>query len=190
MRIISGKFKNRKINFPMSLKTRPLKDSVRENIFNVLSHSKNSKISLKNSKVLDLYAGTGSFGLECMSREASKVVFVENNISALKELEKNIKKIDIENISTLHQMDVAFFFNKFLRKGSFERFDIVFFDPPYKNKEYLDILNILRDMRVLNKNHIVVIHREKNTKEDINRSIKVIENRIYGRSEIFFGKIV
>ncbi len=110
MRIISGKFKNRKINFPMSLKTRPLKDSVRENIFNVLSHSKNSKISLKNSKVLDLYAGTGSFGLECMSREASKVVFVENNISALNELEKNIKKIDIENISTLHQMDVAFFF--------------------------------------------------------------------------------
>ena len=77
MRIIGGKLKNKKLHFPKNLKTRPLKDSVRENIFNILSHSNNVGFDIKNSEVLDLYAGTGSFGLECVSREASKVVFVE-----------------------------------------------------------------------------------------------------------------
>jgi len=66
MRIISGKFKNKKLYFPKNLKTRPLKDSVKENIFNILNHSNNINIEIKNSNVIDLYAGTGSFGLECL----------------------------------------------------------------------------------------------------------------------------
>ena len=91
MRIIGGKLKNKKLHFPKNLKTRPLKDSVRENIFNILSHSNNVDIDIKNSEVLDLYAGTGSFGLECVSREASKVVFVENDLDALTNLKKILK---------------------------------------------------------------------------------------------------
>ena len=84
MRIIGGKLKNKKIYFPNNSKTRPLKDSVRENIFNIIKHSNNNGIEIKGSKVLDLYAGTGSFGLESVSREASKVVFVENNTAMSK----------------------------------------------------------------------------------------------------------
>ena len=95
MRIISGKFKNKKLCFPENSKTRPLKDSVRENIFNILSHSNNVGVNIKNSEVLDLYAGTGSFGLECVSREASRVVFVENDLNALTNLKKNIKIINV-----------------------------------------------------------------------------------------------
>ena len=83
MRIISGKFKNKKLSFGKNSKTRPLKDSVRENIFNILTHSQNMHVEIKNSNILDLYAGTGSFGLECMSRDASHVLFVENNEHAL-----------------------------------------------------------------------------------------------------------
>ena len=75
MRIISGKFKNKKLHFPNNLKTRPLKDSVKENIFNILNHSNNINIEIKNSNVIDLYAGTGSFGLECLSRGTSRVFF-------------------------------------------------------------------------------------------------------------------
>ena len=78
MRVISGKFKNKKLNFPKNLKTRPLKDSVKENIFNILEHSKKINIKIKNSNILDLYSGCGSFGIETLSREASSVLFVEN----------------------------------------------------------------------------------------------------------------
>ena len=68
MRIISGKFKNKKLFFPKNLQTRPLKNSVRENIFNIIEHSNKINTSFKNSNVLDLYAGSGSFGLESLSR--------------------------------------------------------------------------------------------------------------------------
>ena len=76
MRIISGKYRGKKIKYINSLITRPLRDIVRENIFNVLTHGKNININIEKSNVLDLYAGVGSFGIECISRNASKVVFV------------------------------------------------------------------------------------------------------------------
>ena len=79
MRIISGRFKNKKLYFPKNLNTRPLRDSVRENIFNIIEHSKKIEVKIKNSNILDLYAGSGSFGIECLSRGASIMTFVENN---------------------------------------------------------------------------------------------------------------
>ena len=66
MRIISGKLKGKKINFIKVNSTRPLKDSVKENIFNVLLHSNKIEVTLDDAKVLDLYSGFGSFGLECL----------------------------------------------------------------------------------------------------------------------------
>ena len=78
MRIIGGFLKGRKIFNPVDNSTRPLKDMVRESIFNILNHSKNESVNLKKSKILDLFSGTGSFGLECISRGASKVFFFEN----------------------------------------------------------------------------------------------------------------
>ena len=75
MRIIGGKFKNRKLIFPKNFKTRPLKDSVKENIFNILEHSKKINIQIKNSDILDLYSGCGSFGIETLSRGAATVFF-------------------------------------------------------------------------------------------------------------------
>ena len=103
MRIIGGKLKNKKLHFPKNLKTRPLKDSVRENIFNILSHSNNIGINIKKSAILDLYAGTGSFGFECISREASEVIFVENDLDALTSLEKNIKNLNPQNKKVWHK---------------------------------------------------------------------------------------
>ena len=90
MRIISGKLKGKSIIFLKSLTTRPLKDSVKENIFNVISHSNLFQINLNNAEVLDLYSGVGSFGLECISRGAKKITFVEKNRAALGVLNKNL----------------------------------------------------------------------------------------------------
>ena len=77
MRIISGKLKGKSINFIKNSVTRPLKDSVKENIFNVLCHSNLIKTKIEKANILDLYSGVGSFGLECISRGAKKVKFIE-----------------------------------------------------------------------------------------------------------------
>ena len=75
MRIISGKYKNKKIILPKDKLTRPLRDQVKESIFNIILHSNLLKIDLRNSKILDLFSGSGSFGLECLSRYAKNIVF-------------------------------------------------------------------------------------------------------------------
>tara|TARA_Y100000590_G_scaffold91963_1_gene103917 strand:- start:3005 stop:3577 length:573 start_codon:yes stop_codon:yes gene_type:complete len=188
MRIIGGKLKNKKLHFPENLKTRPLKDSVRENIFNILSHSNSIDIDIKDSSVLDLYAGTGSFGLECVSREASKVTFVENDLDALKSLEKNIKNIDSENKTILLTRDVIEFFNNLTLELHKENFNIIFLDPPYQDKKFIEIIEIIKKKGMLSKKHIIIIHREIRSENHINKHLNIIENRTYGRSEIFFGR--
>ena len=90
MRVISGNLKGRTINFLKNAKTRPLKDSVRENIFNILNHSNFLKTKIEGSIVLDLYSGIGSFGIECISRGSKKLnlYFVEHDIQAADILKK------------------------------------------------------------------------------------------------------
>ena len=73
MRIIAGKLKGCTLHIPKDKITRPLKDIARESIFNLLTHSNKILLRLKQSNVLDLYAGTGSFGLECLSRQAKRI---------------------------------------------------------------------------------------------------------------------
>ena len=77
MRIISGNLKGKKILDPLDKSTRPLKDMVRESIFNIIEHSKNESVVIKNANILDIFAGTGSFGIECLSRGAKHVIFFE-----------------------------------------------------------------------------------------------------------------
>ena len=89
MRIISGLYKGKKILLPTDKNTRPLKDLTKESIFNLIIHSKFSKIELERSNVLDLFAGSGSFGLECLSRKSNFVTFVENYRSVIKILKNN-----------------------------------------------------------------------------------------------------
>ena len=75
MRIIGGNFKGKKILKPYDKSTRPLKDIVRESIFNIIEHSKNEYVDLEGARILDLFSGTGSFGIECISRGAAEVIF-------------------------------------------------------------------------------------------------------------------
>ena len=106
MRIIAGKFKGIKLYTPTDKKIRPLKDMVRESIFNFLTHSNKILFQLEQSNVLDLYSGTGSFGLECLSRGVCKTVFIEKEKEAIKILEKNIKKLKVKNETKIFSDDV------------------------------------------------------------------------------------
>ena len=96
MRIIAGNLKGSTLHMPKDKNTRPLKDLARESIFNLLTHSNKILSQLKQSNVLDLYAGTGSFGLECLSRQARNVCFVEKKKDAIEILEKNIEKLKVK----------------------------------------------------------------------------------------------
>ena len=91
MRIISGIFKGKKILIPKDIKTRPLKDLTKESIFNIIAHSIKFRINIKDSNILDLFSGVGSFGIECLSRGVRKVVFVENYNGVLPILKKKFE---------------------------------------------------------------------------------------------------
>ena len=95
MRIISGLFKGKKIIEPKDLKTRPLKDLTKESIFNIISHSNKFKININKANILDIFSGVGSFGLECLSRGARYVTFIENYKDVLLILKKKPIKFEI-----------------------------------------------------------------------------------------------
>tara|TARA_B100001029_G_C15024163_1_gene432500 strand:+ start:528 stop:1097 length:570 start_codon:yes stop_codon:yes gene_type:complete len=188
MRIISGKFKKQNIFFPKNTKTRPLKDSVRENIFNILEHSRKFNIQIKNSNVLDLYSGSGSFGFEALSRFASKISFVENDIDAIQNLKKNIKNFKLKNYETsLYEQDVFDFFEDLTLNM---KFDIIFIDPPYAEDKFLNLIKIIYKKQILSKNHIIILHREKKSFENFDlEELSILENKVYGRSLIIFFKL-
>ena len=188
MRIIGGKFRNKKINFPKNIKTRPLKDSVRENIFNILIHSYIVDIDFLSFYVLDLYAGSGSFGIECLSRGASNVIFVEKDLDALFNLKKNINNINLSKNSKIIPKDISRFFDDIILEHN-KKFNIIFLDPPYKDKSFINCLKVIKKNDLLDKKHILIIHREVKSKDNLEKYLNIIESRVYGRSEIFFGRI-
>ena len=127
MRIISGRYRGKQIQFIKSQTTRPLKDSVKENIFNILIHSKKINTKIEGSNVLDLYSGIGSFGIECFSRKAKKVTFIEENNKIIKVLKKNLNLlIEDEKAIILNEKveEILLYYKK-------EKFNIIFFDPPF-----------------------------------------------------------
>ena len=187
MRIIAGTFRGKKILEPKDTLTRPLKDLTKESIFNILNHSSKFEINLKKSNILDLFSGVGSFGIECLSRGSKEVVFVEKYNAVLPILKKNLKNLKlIENYKIIEKdiYDVAFFTS--LEK----KFDIIFMDPPYKDKNLSILLDNIKNEKILNKNGILVVHRHKNEKDLIPKKFKVIEEKKYGLSKIIFLSII
>ncbi len=185
MRIISGQFKNKKIFQPKDKSTRPLKDLVKESIFNIIEHSKFIKINIKNSQVLDLFSGTGSFGLECISRGAKKVFFFENYIPAINVLEKNINILNCNEKAEIFKKNIF----EILKKHEFleNSFEIIFLDPPFLEKEINSLLEILIDKKLLTKNGIIILHRSKKNKDVFTEKFKITISKKYGLSKIIFG---
>src|SRR5210317_1880952 len=184
MRIISGFLKGKKIDFLKSSITRPLRDFVKENIFNILNHSKLITIPLKNINILDLYSGVGSFGIECVSRQIGEITFVERDKTALNILKKNIKNLNIENITEVIQSYIVSYIENAKKK-----FDIIFLDPPFAEKAFINELKKIKESKIINNNHLVIIHREKKSNDDLNEVLSVMLTKTYGRSKILFGKL-
>ena len=184
MRIISGNFKGRKILTPNDIKTRPLKDLTKESIFNILKHSNKFNVEIKNSVVLDLFAGVGSFGIECLSNEAKYVTFVENYNGVLPILKKNLSNLKLDKKYEIIEQNI--FTGLKLAKSNY---DIIFLDPPYKDKNISELIDKIFEINLLSKSGIIVTHRNKNVKDKYSKNFRILEEKTYGISKISFGNL-
>jgi len=183
MRIISGTFKGKKILTPNDIKTRPLKDLTKESIFNILKHSNKFNVEIKNSIVLDLFAGVGSFGIECLSNGAKYVTFVENYNGVLPILEKNLSNLNVDKKFEIIEKNI--FTELKLTKNDY---DIIFLDPPYKDN-IAKLIDKIFEINLLNKNGIIILHRNKKVKEEYSKNFNILEEKNYGISKILFGNL-
>ena len=188
MRIIAGKLKGTTLHLPQNKIIRPLKDRARESIFNLLTHSNKMSFQFEKSNILDLYAGTGSFGLECLSRQARSVCFIEKANDARKILEKNIEKLKVKKNVDIFFDDV---FDSIKKQNIFKlKFDLIFCDPPFKDLGIRKLIQLIFSTNILRKDGILILHRNKNIKERLPNDFKIIDKRIYGISEVTFGKFL
>tara|TARA_B110000008_G_C16929482_1_gene548123 strand:- start:692 stop:1252 length:561 start_codon:yes stop_codon:yes gene_type:complete len=185
MRIISGKNKGKTIIPPLDKNTRPLRDIVKEAIFNLIEHSKKFDVLIPDANILDLFSGSGSFGLECISRGAQKVIFIENYSSVLKILNRNILNIKGENIGHIIEKNCFDFFDQTTTFNY--KFELIFLDPPYKEKKINSIIEKIKESKILKENGIIIIHRHKNDEVEITNKLNILDQRIYGISKIIFG---
>ena len=184
MRIISGSFKGKKILEPKNQITRPLKDLTKESIFNIIIHTKKFNIELSNSKVLDLFSGVGSFGLECLSRGSSNLIFVESYKEVLPVLRRNITSINCQENSVIYEKDIIKNFDFKIIK---DKIDIIFMDPPYKEKSISQLLTKIDESKILSSNGIIIIHRHKKEEDLFPENFNIIEKKSYGISKVIFG---
>ena len=183
MRIISGLFKGKKILQPKDAKTRPLKDLTKESIFNIIGHSKKFQIDLENSIILDLFSGIGSFGIECLSRGVKYVVFFENYKRVLPILKRNLKSLGKLNNYEIIEKDI---YNRSAFLNLKKKFNIIYLDPPFKDKKLDKLLLSIREEGILDKEGIIIIHRHKNEKVLFDNKFNIIDEKKYGISKIIF----
>jgi len=184
MRIISGKSKGKKIFDPKDVNTRPLKDLTKESIFNIIIHSNKLNLVIQNSNILDLFSGVGSFGLECLSRGSKNVTFVENYNNVLPILKKNILNLGYQDSTSVVEKNIL---NQLNFKSFDNKFDIIFMDPPYKEKNLKKIIIDIIDAKIIKDGGIVIIHRHKKEEDEFPKEFKIIEEKTYGISRLLFG---
>jgi 16S rRNA (guanine966-N2)-methyltransferase len=174
LRIISGKYKGRRINPPSNFKARPTTDYARESLFNIL----NNRIDFESVNILDLFSGTGSMSYEFASRGASVVHLVEKDHNHLSFIRKMIAEMKIENIKPIH-IDVK----AFLKTCTF-KYDVVFADPPY-NLDWLESLpDLVISSGVLNKEGFFILEHPKHLTFISHKNF--FEHRNYGSVNLSF----
>lgn len=172
MRIISGELKGRLIKVPDSKLIRPTTDRVRETFFNLL----NNRLSFQDIKVLDLYSGSGSLGLECLSRGASSVDFVEKNYIIYKNLQETVNSLDLEGKSKIFRMEAV----KFTSLSDHAAYDLILADPPFFHYDIYRVVENILTNRYLADDSFVFIERSIQTKSKDTDNFKSEPFKIIG----------
>lgn len=183
IKIIGGNYKKTNLEVPKNF-VRPTSAIKREAIFSILeSYAHNKSINLyKNMAVMDLYAGSGSVGLEAISRGMSMGYFVEINNQVIEILKKNCSKICKKNQFEILNKDVEdIFHNNFIFPIS-----IIYIDPPYLKININKIINKIISSNITNKNTIIIVETHKKNKIKLPENLKIIIEKTYGKTTIFF----
>ncbi|MBA4251119.1 MAG: 16S rRNA (guanine(966)-N(2))-methyltransferase RsmD [Chlorobiaceae bacterium] len=154
LRIISGEFKGRYIKSPDSKLTRPTTERVRETIFNLLQ----TRLDLDGINVLDIYAGSGSFGFEALSRGAALVHFIEKNFAIYKNLEENIHSLEVNDRAKIFKVEAAKF--PFIAPV---KYDLIFADPPFFAYDIYRVVENIYEKKILSDEGILLIERSIQT---------------------------
>ena len=185
IKIIGGKFKKTNLEVPEDY-VRPTSALKREAIFSILESDaiKNSYELYKNKCFIDLFAGSGAFGLEAISRGATYCVFYEINNKVYDNLQKNCKLICQENEYKIYLQNSNFINNLELNYP----LSSIFIDPPYDYNNFESLLNKLLSNKILNRNSIIIIETKKNKKIEFPKNLRMIKSKIYGKTKIIFLK--
>jgi len=180
MRVIGGEFRGRILRMPKGVKIRPTQDRTREAVFNIIRQR------VPESAVLDLYAGSGAFGIEALSRGAQSALFVDNNIKCMKAIKNNLLVLgDRPNLAELLKYDSVKAISRLGKEG--RRFDIVFLDPPYYGKSARNCLINIDACDILSPRGIVIAeHFKKDEIPEETPLLRRFERRKYGDTAISF----
>ena len=183
--IIGGKYKGKKLEVPKG-NVRPTTSHKRESIFSKLESIalKNNYELYNNKCFIDLFAGTGSLGLESISRGASFAYFFEINSKVSQILKKNCLNICQKNHFKIIEQDSSkVHLNK---KNIILPIAAIFIDPPYKTNPIKNILHKFIKEDILDNETIIIIESEKNTKFEITENYNLINQKIYGKTKIAY----
>ena len=179
MRVISGTAKGTLLKSIDDLSTRPTLDRVKEALFNII------QTHLEDANILDLFAGSGALGIECLSRNSKHCTFCDKSFESLKMLKQNIQKTRFENKSTIINKD----YKKCIDEIKEEKFNVIFIDPPYKLDIAVQSVKMILDLNILAKDGIIIIEtdEEKRELEELEKiNIDVYDVRKYGRVKLLF----
>lgn len=183
MRIISGLYKGRKLAPVSGREIRPTGGKTREAIFSILSRD------IPHARILDLFAGTGAFGLEALSRGAERAVFIESDEGAISAIKKNIRLCRAEKRAQCIKWDITRDLNCIRSLG--HGFDVAFMDPPYRGDFIAPTLKNLEHSQGLENGAVIVIeHSAKYPLPEIYPPFYVTDRRRYGKTLVTFLNFV
>jgi 16S rRNA (guanine966-N2)-methyltransferase len=173
MRIIGGEFRGRKIKQPPFEAVRPTKDQVREAVFNVIAEK------VPGSKVLDIFAGSGAYGLEALSRGAEECVFVEKRSQCSRVITENIRLLGIVERTKIKTKDALKTLELFGKNG--ERFDLIFSDPPYNKGMGKKTLIMVSHYDILKPAGLLIIeHHRSESIPEVEGNVSIFKQKTYG----------
>ena len=176
MRIISGEHKGRRLACGKKGKVRPTSDRVKESIFNILREE------VRGKRILDLFAGAGSLGIEALSRGAEWVTFVDASSASTNILKKNLENLSLKSKSTILQMDGLKALNKLN-----QNFQMIFADPPYLKGFVQRIIDSIVRSMVLEKNGILILeHHKKEAFSFPEKRLVALKQKKFGDTVISF----
>ncbi|MDO8535389.1 MAG: 16S rRNA (guanine(966)-N(2))-methyltransferase RsmD, partial [Candidatus Omnitrophota bacterium] len=177
MRIIGGEYKSRSIAMPRGVEMRPTQDKVREALFNILG-------DINGKKILELFAGSGAFGIEAISRGAGSVTFVDNNFRCVQTIKSNLRSLDVPD-SKYNIIKADALKSPAKLNGACEKYDIIFLDPPYyRDMAKKCLINIDSCDIVAPVGLVIVEHFKKDALDTELERLVFIDERRYGDTVI------